>query len=194
MPMNVSSAPIGSWMRHGARVEAVLHHADDVVEVGARAVHLVDVGDARDAVRVRLAPDRLGLRLDAADGAEHRDGAVEDAQRTLDLDREVDVAGRVDDLDRWSFQNARGRGGSDGDAALLLLNHPVHGGGAVVDLADLVRLARVVQDALGRRGLAGVDVSHDPDVAGHVERILLSSHEATDLYLVSGRVRTCYQR
>ena len=92
--------------RHGARVEAVLHHADDVVEVRTRAVHLVDVGDARDAVGVGLAPDRLGLRLDATDRAEDRDGAVENAQRALDLDREVDVAGRVDDLDAMVLPEA----------------------------------------------------------------------------------------
>ena len=78
--------------RRGTRVEAIAHHLHDVVEVGARAVHLVDVGDAGHAVRVGLAPHRLGLRLDATDGAEHGDRAVEHAQRTLDLDREVDVA------------------------------------------------------------------------------------------------------
>jgi hypothetical protein len=54
-----------------------------------------------------------------------------------------------------------------------------------MDLADLVRLARVEQDTLGGRGLTGVDVSHDPDVAGFGERVLLSSHGAYDLYLVS---------
>ena len=56
------------------------------------------------------------------------------------------------------------RGGGDRDAALLLLLHPVHDGGAVVDLADLVRDARVEQDALGRRRLAGIDVRHDADI------------------------------
>jgi hypothetical protein len=45
------------------------------------------------------APHRLGLRLDTGDRVEHRDRAVEHAQRPLDLDREVDVAGRVDDVD-----------------------------------------------------------------------------------------------
>ena len=45
-----------------------------------------------DAVAVGLAPDRLGLRLDAGDRVEHRDGAVEDAERALHLGREVDVA------------------------------------------------------------------------------------------------------
>ena len=52
----------------------------------------------------------------------------------------------------------------DGDAALLLLLHPVHRR-AVVDFADLMRLAGVVEDALGRRRLTGVDVGHDADVA-----------------------------
>ena len=110
------------------------------VEVGADAVHLVDEADAGDAVRVGLAPDRLGLRLDAADGVEDGDGAVEHAQRPLDLDREVDVAGRVDDVDPVVLPDGGRGGGGDGDAALLLLHHPVHGGGAVVDLTDLVLL------------------------------------------------------
>ena len=81
------------------RAEAVDHRLHALREVGADAVHLVDVGDARHAVLVRLAPDRLGLRLDAGDGVEQRDRAVEHAQRALDLDGEVDVAGRVDDVD-----------------------------------------------------------------------------------------------
>jgi hypothetical protein len=38
-----------------------------------------------------------------------------------------------------------------------------------VDFTDLVRDARVEQDALGGRGLAGVDVRHDADVADLVQ-------------------------
>ena len=78
--------------RHRVRAEAVDHRLHALVEVGADAVHLVDVGDARDVVLVGLAPDRLGLGLDAADRVEQRDRAVEHAQRALDLDGEVDVA------------------------------------------------------------------------------------------------------
>ena len=62
-----------------------------------------------------------------------------------------------------------GGGGRDGDAALLFLDHPVHGGSAVVHLADLVRDAGVIEHALGDRGLAGVDVRHDADVAHAVD-------------------------
>ena len=48
-------------------------------------------------------------------------------------------------------------------------------GGALVDLTDLVVLAGVVEDPLGRRGLARVDVGHDPDVAGAGQRVLVGS-------------------
>ena len=152
--------------------QPVDHHVDRALEVGARAVHLVDEADARHGVAVGLAPDGLGLRLDTGDGVEHRDRTVEHTQAALDLDREVDVAGRVDDVDPVALPLTRGGGARDRDAALALLRHPVHLGGALVDLTDLVRLAGVVQDALGRRGLARVDVGHDADVARASERVL----------------------
>ena len=155
--------------RHGVRAEAVDHRLDALVEVRADAIHLVDVGDPRHAVLVGLAPHRLGLGLDAGDGVEQRDRAVEDAQRALHLDGEVDVARRVDDVDPVALPlGRRGRGG-DRDAALLLLRHPVHRRRALVDLAHLVGAAGVIEDALGRRRLARVDVGHDPDVPGVLE-------------------------
>ncbi len=101
---------------------------------------------------------------------------VEDAQGTLDFDGEVDVAGRVDDVDAVVVPHARGGGRGNGDATLLLLGHVVHGRGAVVDLADLVVDAGVIQDALGRRRLAGVDVGHDADVAGALQWKLALGH------------------
>ncbi len=151
------------------RVETLADHLYAALEVGTDAVHLVDEADARDVVLVGLAPYRLRLRFDTGDCVEHRDGTVENAQTPLDLDREVDVAGRVDDVD-LAVVPLRSRGGRrDRDAALLLLDHVVHDGRALVDLADLVGAAGVVEDALGRRGLARVDVGHDPDVAGLLE-------------------------
>src|SRR5262249_61340692 len=99
---------------------------------------------------------------------------VEHAQAALDLDGEVDVTRRVDDVDAeagacegtgFGLPEGGRRCRRDGDAALLLLLHPVHGRGAVMDFADLMRLAGVVEDALGRGRLAGVDMRHDTDVA-----------------------------
>ena len=155
--------------RDGMGPEAVDHRLHGGEEVRAGAVHLVDEGDARDAVAVGLAPDRLGLRLHACDGVEDGDRAVEDAQAALHLDRKVHVPGRIDDVDAKVAPDRRRGGRRDRDAALLLLRHPVHDGRALVDLAHLVGAARVVEDPLGRRRLAGVDVRHDPDVADLVE-------------------------
>ena len=53
--------------------------AHDVLEARTDAVHLVDERKAGNAVLVCLTPHRLGLRLDAADRAEHTNGTVEDA-------------------------------------------------------------------------------------------------------------------
>ncbi len=64
-----------------------------------------------------------------------------------------------------------GGGGGDGDAALALLLHPVGDGVAFVHLADLVDHAGVEKDALGQRGLAGVDVRGDADVARPLQRV-----------------------
>src|SRR5690606_21717845 len=162
---------------HGMGLQAQLQLVVDLEEVGAGAVHLVHEGQARHAVLVGLAPDGLGLGLNAAHGAVHHAGAVQHAHGTLDLDGEVNVTGGIDDVDAMFGVVARhatpegGRGGrSDGDPALLLLLHPVHGGGTFVGLAQLVVHAGVEQDALGRSGLAGVDVSRDTNIAIALDR------------------------
>src|SRR4051794_15048817 len=185
-PDEVGLGPDRQLHRHGVRAEAVDHRLHGLVEVRADAVHLVDERDARDVVLVGLAPDGLGLRLDAGDRVEQRDRAVEHAQRALDLDGEVDVAGRVDDVDPVVAPLAGGRGGRDRDPALLLLLHPVHRGGALVDLTDLVGATGVVEDALGRRRLTGVDVRHDPDVAGLLER-KLAGHVKAGESVIQGK-------
>ncbi len=151
--------------RHGVAAQTVLHHLHGAKEVRADPVHLVHEREARHIVFVGLAPDGLALRLDTAHGAEQRDGAVQHTDGPLHLHREVHMAGRVDDVDGMVVPRALGGGARDRDAALALLLHPVHLGGAVMHLAHLVRAARVKEDAFGRRGLAGVNVCHDADVS-----------------------------
>ena len=163
---------------HGVGAERVLHLADHGEEVRAGAVELVDEGDAGHVVFFGLAPDGLRLRLDAADAAEERDGAVEDAQRALDLGGEVHVAGGVNQVDAVVAPVAGGGGGGDGDAALALLLHPVHRRVAVVHVADAVGAAGVEEDAFGAGGLAGINVRHDADVADSFKRHF-SGHRKT---------------
>ncbi len=151
--------------------EALLDLAQHAKEVRAGPIHLVHEHHARHAVLIGLPPHGLGLRLHAADRAEDCYGAVENAQAALHLDREIDVARRVDNVDAVLGQALihalpeAGRGGRrDRDAALLLLLHPVHDGRAIVNLTQPLGDPRVEQDALGGRRFAGIDVGHDADV------------------------------
>ena len=106
MPLNWLSAPIGSWIGDRLGAETIDDVLQALEEVGADLVHLVAEDDARHVILVALAPDRLGLRLHALVGIEHADRAVEHAQRALDLDGEIDVAGRVDDVEALAVPEA----------------------------------------------------------------------------------------
>src|SRR5690606_16954642 len=114
--------------------------------------------------------DGRGLRLNASIRVQECNGTVKHAKGALDLNGEVDVTRGIDDVEATLLtiatlpERGRSRGG-DGDTAFLLLSHPVHGRGAIVRLAHLVALAGVVKDTLGRRRLAGINVSHDAEIA-----------------------------
>ena len=114
---------------------------------------------------VSLSPYSLGLRFHAAFGAEHCHRPIKHAQGAFNLNGEVDVARRVNNIDTSSLPEAGGCSRLNGDAALLLLSHEVHRRSAIVRLTDLVVLAGVVQDAFGGRGLACIDVSHDANIS-----------------------------
>jgi hypothetical protein len=55
----------GNLQRHGPRAQALADGLENVLEVRAVLVHLVDEADARNLVLVALPPHGLGLRLHA---------------------------------------------------------------------------------------------------------------------------------
>ena len=137
--------------------ELVAKLAADLEGIGARTVELVDESDARDLVPLHLAIHRHRLRLHAGDTTEDQDRTVEHAKRSLDLDCEVDVAGRIDDVDLMIVPHAVGRSGGDRDAALALEFHRVHCRADFVlaaDFVDRVNLSRIEEDALRQGRLA----------------------------------------
>ena len=136
--------------------------------------------------------EAAGVRLDTALSSQNGHRTVQNAQRTLNLNSEVNVARGVDDVDAVTIllecnrvllslrvaPVASGSCGGDGDTTLLLLDHPVHGSAAVVNLADLVVDAGVVQNTLGSGGLTSIDVGHNADISRHLKRNFSgSSHE-----------------
>ena len=56
-------------------------------------------------------------------------------------------------------------GGGNGNSALLLLLHPIHGGITVMHLTYLVRHTGIKKHTFGGRRLSSIDVSHDADIA-----------------------------
>ena len=156
----------------GVVAQLLLELVGDARRVGARAIQLVDEREARDVVAAHLAVDGVRLRLHARGAAQHQHGAVEHAQRALDLDGEVDVPGGVDQVDDVAVPLAVGGRRLDRDPLLALEIHRVHLGadaGLAADLLDPVDLARVEKDALRQGRLARVDVRGDADVANFFE-------------------------
>ena len=160
------------WNLEGksVRTESIANHANDAGEVRTNPIHLVHEVDARHTVAIRLSPNRFGLRLNPRDCTEDANRSIQNPKGSLHLDREIDMARRVDDVDPMVLPEAGRRGSRDGDPALLFLLHPIHRRRAVVDLTDLVIDTRVVEDPLGRSRLAGIDVGHDADVPSPFER------------------------
>ena len=138
-------------------------------KIRPHAVHLVDEGQLGHPVLVRLMPDGFGLGLDPAHRVEDPDGPVQHPQGPFHLDGEIHVARGVDDVDDAALPLAGGDRRGDGDAPFLLLGHPVHDRGAVVDFAHLVGAAGVIEDALREGGLPRVDVGNDAEVANGLE-------------------------
>ncbi len=83
----------------GPGPETLLDISEHPLGFRPRPIELVDEGDARHAVAVRLMPHGLALRLHTFDPGEDHDRSVEHPEAALHLGREVDVAGGVDQVD-----------------------------------------------------------------------------------------------
>src|SRR3979490_705870 len=98
-PLKLFSDPIGSWIAIG------LAPGRSTISF----LHFLEMAP----VLVALTPDGFGLRLNALVGIEHAHRAVKHAQRTLDFNGEVDVAGGVDDVETLAVPERGSRGGRD---------------------------------------------------------------------------------
>ena len=74
----------------------------------------------------------------------------------------------VDNIDSVVLPETGGRRGRDGDPALLLLLHPVHSGGSLMNLTELVAAASVIENPLRRGGFSGINMRDDPDITNFV--------------------------
>ena len=147
--------------------EDVLELLDHHVGLGRRQVDLVEDRDDREALAEREVDVREGLGLDALRGVDDEDRALARLERAADLVREVDVAGRVDQVQPVRQAVLRRVLEPDGarldrDALLALEVHRIE------DLArHLPGIDRVreLEQPVGERRFAVIDVGDDREVA-----------------------------
>ena len=161
--------------RNSVALQSVVHHVYYVVEVCTHNIHLIYISHSGYVVVVRLAPNCFRLRLNAALSAEYSYRAIEDAQRTLNFNSKVNVAGGIDNIDTnlvilAVIPERGGRSRSNGYTSLLLLNHPVHRSRTIMGFTNLVVNTCIEQYTLGGSGLTGIDMSHYTNITGHFER------------------------
>ena len=100
------------------------------------------------------------------DGVDEQDHALARGEGAADLVAEVDVAGRVDEVDDVAVPFEAHVLRLDGDAALALEVHRVEVLGSHVARVDR---ARQLQEAVGERRLPVIDVGDDAEAANAVE-------------------------
>ena len=132
------------------------------VGVGRREVDLVQHGDDLEVVLEGEVAVGQGLGLDALRGVDDEDDTLTRGEGPAHLVAEVDVAGRVDQVEDVAVPLDADVLGLDRDAPLALEIHRVE-----VLLAHVARLnsAGDLEDAVGERRLAVVDVGDDREVA-----------------------------
>jgi hypothetical protein len=69
-----------------------------VFEASARTIHFVDEHYAGNSMSRGLTPYSLGLGLHAGNAAENNNGAIQHTKGPLDLNREVNMPGSVNDV------------------------------------------------------------------------------------------------
>ena len=141
-------------------------------------VNLVDDGNGLQIVLQRHVDVGQRLRLDALRGVHHQQCALAGRQRAADLIAEVHVAGGVDEVEGVGLAvqrrvlHAHGLG-LDGDAALALQLHGVEN---LLDHLALFKNTRHLQQAVGQRALAVVDVGDDAEVADMAQPVCVQKN------------------
>ena len=168
----------GQFQRRDAGAEGHAQLLEHALEAGAVLVLLVDEDHPRKAEGGSLAPQPFGLHFDAFHRAHHEHGEIGDRQRGIHLAVEVEVAGRVEQVDLVCVavvggplegrQRERQR-----HVPLDALRLGVEQAGAIVDPAGTGYRTGTDQQRLCQGGLAGTAVAHQGDVADAIGRVAL---------------------
>ena len=151
----------------GVEADHVLDLLPDLLRLGRRQVDLVEDRDDLVIVVERLVDVGERLRLDPLARVDDEERALAGGERPVDLVGEVDMAGRVDEVEDVVVAVARAVVEPhglrlDGDAALALDVHRIEHLAAHLALAET---AGDLDQPVGERRLAVVDMGDDREVA-----------------------------
>ena len=141
--------------------EQLGHLGGGTFRVRLRKIDLVHDRNDLQAVLDREVRVRERLRLDPLGGVDDEQRALARLQRARHLVREVDVPGRVDEVELVALPRDADGLGLDRDPALALELHRVEHLRAHIARGDGVRQ---LEDAIGERRLPMVDVRDDREV------------------------------
>ena len=175
--------------RHDLHAEALAQRGQHLLEVRVLAVHARDRHEARQRARVGLLPRHLGAALDARGGVDGDDGGVGGRRAAHHLADEVEVAGRVDEVDAVALPLERQRRQRDRVGPPVLFLVEVGDGVAVLDAAEAVDRARGEQHRLTEHRLPRPAVPHQHDVAELVGRVGVHRVRHPRARLVRGMVQ-----
>ena len=155
----------------GVEPDHVLDLLLDLVGLGGRQIDLVEHRHDLVVVVDRLVDVGERLRLDALAGVDHEQRALAGGEAAVDLVGEIDVAGRVDQIEHVILAVARPviqpHGlRLDGDAALAL---DVHGIEHLLDHLARLEPAGELNEPVGERRFAVVDVGDDREIADAID-------------------------
>ena len=151
----------------GGQAEHLFELGGTTLGLGRGQVDLVEHGHDREVVLEGLVTVRERLGLDALARVHEQHHAFARRERTADLVAEVDVARRVDQVDHVIAPLDAHVLGLDRDATLALEIHRVE-----VLRAHVARVHRPgdLEQAVGQRALAVIDVGDDREIADAIER------------------------
>ena len=146
------------------------HLFEDSSKIAAQPVHLVNKGKTGNMIAVCLVPDGFRLGFNPANGAENRHHAIKNPQAALDFNREINMPRSINNGDAVVVPLTGSSRGSNGNAPLLFLFHPIHQSGPIMNLTDFVGQAGTIKDPLGDGGFSGINVSGNTDISQFAER------------------------
>ena len=163
--------------RNRVCVQAVTHHVHYMEEISADDIHFIDICHTRYFVFVSLTPYGFRLGFNTALGRKYCNRSVQNPQGTFNFYRKVNVARSINNVDTvgvvlllGTFPHAGSCSGSNRNTTFLLLNHPVHSSGSVVDFTDFMGLTGIEQDTFRGGGLTGINMCHDTDISCSIKR------------------------